>query len=422
MTDFETRAADWLEFHEARGRILAAAGALGSESVSLADALGRALASEVRSLWALPPWDNSAMDGYAVRGTDIEGARKNDPVELRVIDRVMAGESTDFTLERGQAVRIMTGGPVPNGADTIVRVEHTDAEEETSGRVRIFEDSDRGRHIRPGGQDWEADQVALRTGTTVTPGAVGVLAAAGATSVEVVRRPGVAVLPTGDELFDIESEREPEGPPGAIPESNSHMVAAQVAAAGGLPRRLAIARDDDSALENAIRDAEASDVLVTIGGASMGEGDRVKRVLDDLGYRQDFWRARIRPGSPVSFGRLPRDDGELWVFGLPGNPASAFVTFEIFVRPFLRKLAGHTEPVRPTLRARAAEPLRTAEHLTHFLRVRVSVTEDGPRAHLSGPQGSGLVSSLGTTNGLAVVPVGVRTVDVGEPVDVIPLD
>jgi len=420
VTEFESRAADWLEFDEARRRILGAARPLEQETVSLESAPGRALAVDVFSPWALPPWDNSAMDGYAVIGEDVAGASEDSPVELEVVDRVMAGEVSAFTLKTGQAVRIMTGGPVPAGADSVVRVEHTDREEQ-AGRVRILSDDDRGRHIRPGGQDWPAGGVALRAGTTIAPGTVGVLAAAGAVSVPVRRQPTVGVLPTGDELFDVTAPK--DGPePNGIPESNSHMIVAQVVASGGVGRRLSIARDDDASLADAIRAARGLDVLVTIGGASMGEGDRVKRVLDGLGYRQDFWRARIRPGSPFSFGSLALDGRDLWVFGLPGNPASAFVTFEIFVRPFLRALAGHGDPLRPTLRATAAEPLNTAEHLTHFLRVRLERSEDGTTARPNGPQGSGLVSSLGTADGLAVVGVGVRTVDVGQPVDVVLLD
>jgi molybdopterin molybdotransferase len=424
MTDFESRVADWLDVEVAAERILKDARPTEVEEVSPSEALGFGLADDVTARWPLPPWDNSAMDGYAVRGKDIQHATRDIPTELVVVGCVLAGESFSDALQPGEAVRIMTGGPVPAGTDTVVRVEHTD-KEERPGLVRIFDASDHLRNVRPAGQDWRAGDLVLAKGATIGPGTVGVLAAAGALKVPVHRRPVVAILPTGDELFDLEEssglDRGVDNLPG-IPESNSRLLAAQTVEAGGVPRRLGIARDNDEALVAAIDGASGSDALVTIGGASMGEGDRVKRVLDSLGFRQDFWRVNLRPGSPFSFGWLPTQNGELPVFGLPGNPASAFVTFEIFVRPFLRRLGGHPQVQRRVLRVSAGQDLHTARHLNHYLRVALRGSPGSERAFLTGHQGSGLVSSMASADGLAIVPAGTQTLSEGEPVDVLLLN
>lgn len=417
MTDFESRVADWLDITVATDRILKTARPTEVVTVPLSDAHGRGLAADIRSRWPLPPWDNSAMDGYAVRGDDMRGASRDGPIELEVVGRVLAGESFSGTLGPGQAVRIMTGGPVPEGTDTVVRVEHTDQEEQP-GLVRIFDPSDLNRNVRPAGQDWKAGEVVLERGATIGAGALGVLAAAGAATVPVHRAPLLAILPTGDELFDIERLESGETPTG-IPESNGYLIAAQAREAGCVPHRIPIARDHDDALRSALAEAFGSDALVTIGGASMGEGDRVKRVLDSMGFRQDFWRVNLRPGSPFSFGWLPTPQGDLPVFGLPGNPASAFVTFEVFVRPYLRRIGGHLKDHRRTVVVAAGQDLHTARQLTHYLRVVLRGPPGQERAFLTGHQGSGLVSSMAHADGLAIVPAGTETLAEGEPVSVL---
>lgn len=411
-TAFESRPADWLGADEALAAILSGTSPLESEWVTIDEALGRAIAEDVVARWRLPPWDNSAMDGYAVRSEDIRGATAEAPVVLEVVERVWAGERASRTIRAGEAIRIMTGGPIPAGADTVVRVEDTDREEEP-GSVCILDDRDTGRHVRPGGQDWHSGDVVLSTGVTVRPGTVGLLAAAGAARVRVTRQPRVAVLPTGNELFDIESPGDPDG----VPESNSHMVAAQVIEAGGLAHRRARSRDDAQDLREALSAGNA-DVIVTIGGASMGEGDLVKRALDTLPYSPGFWRVKIRPGSPLSFGYLDLEGRRIPVLGLPGNPASAFVTFEVFARPLLRRLGGHGQIRRRIVTARAAEAMHSAEHLTHYLRVTFEEGGDDAVVRLTGPQGSGLVGSLGLAQGLAIVPEGIGSVPAGEQVEV----
>ncbi|HSG47072.1 MAG TPA: molybdopterin molybdotransferase MoeA, partial [Longimicrobiales bacterium] len=283
----------------------------------------------------------------------------------------------------------------------------------------ILRNRDVGRHVRPGGQDTKPGDTVLRRGDSVHAGTVAVLAALGHERVFVHRSPRVALVTTGDELRGPDRYDDVRAGAG-VPESNGPMLAAAVVAAGGLPLPSGIVPDDDKALRDAVAAAADADVLVTVGGASMGEADLVKRVLDGEGFEQDFWRVNMRPGSPFSFGRLPRGDARQPVFGLPGNPASAFVTFEIFVRPFLRALAGHRTVHRLRVRGRAAQEFRGGRR-TLFVRVTLDAAVAPPRVHGTGPQGSGLVRSLATAQGLAVIPA-MATLSPGDDVDVLLLD
>jgi molybdopterin molybdotransferase len=419
-TQFEVRPADWLSLDEAQSRIFTEASRLPAEVVDVQDSLGRALADDLEATATLPPWDNSAMDGYAVIGEDIAGASPSAPVELIVTTALRAGEVRGGPVETGHAIRIMTGAPVPPGADSVVRVEDTDAEA-SPGSVRVLGDRDRGRNIRPAGADMRVGDVVLLAGQVVTPGTVAALSALGLTSVPVVRRPSVAILSTGDELRTPEQYDDVRNGVG-IPDSNGPMLSAAVAHASGIPIRLTSARDDVHDLRERIENASDADVLVTIGGASMGEADLVKRVLDDLGFEQSFWRVRMRPGSPFGFGWLPREGGKQPVFGLPGNPSSAFVTFELFVRPFLLALAGHKHILRRTVRCVAGEPLTGPEDLACLLRVGLDSASHPPAVTLVGPQGSGLVRTLSAAHGLAMLPAGTREIAKGERVDVMLID
>ena len=289
MTRFETLPADWLSVDEAHRAILAHADLLPRERVPMADALGRALAEDLAARTALPPWDNAAMDGYAVRAADIADATDEHPRSLSVIGQVRAGDLPDRELGDGQAIRIMTGAPVPPGADSVVRVEDTDAEG-TEGTVVVIRNRDAGRNVRPGGEDMRPGDVLLRAGCRVGPGHVGVLASLGADTVPVRRRPRVGVLSNGDELAPLDGyQRVLDGT--AIPESNGPMLAAAVAEAGGIAVPLGIALDTEESVEAHLRQAlEADlDVLVTAAGASMGESDLFKRVMDRLG-RTEFLR------------------------------------------------------------------------------------------------------------------------------------
>jgi len=423
MTQFEKRTPDWLSARDAVDRVLSKARPLEPESVTIPESLGRALASGVLARAPLPPWDNSAMDGYAIRGKDAAGATRQSPVTLAVVGETRAGEVAGHALGKGEAIRIMTGAPIPPGADSVIRVEDTDAEG-SSGRVKIFADADVGRHIRPGGQDMQAGQELLPAHSTIGPGQLGLLYASGAPAVDVHRRPRVAVLSNGDELAapgDFQKVLAGRG----IPETNSPTLAAELTMAGAVPIRLGIARDDaqDILAKVEMARAEGADALVTSGGASMGEMDLFKRVLVEAGLSLDFWRVKIRPGTPFSFGFLS-SPGEppLPVFGLPGNPASSFVTFQIFCRPFILRLAGHLRVHRPVVLGSAGQDLASPAHLTHFFRVNLRGDAGVPEAFLTGPQTSGLIQSQGLAQGLAVVPEGVEKIPRGDPVRVILLD
>lgn len=413
---FESRPADWLGVDEALNRVMKGAAPLEALSVALDSSVGFALSEDVVADVTLPPWDNSAMDGYAVRAEDVRGATSSSPVRLAVTRQVRAGDQPGAAVREGEAVRIMTGAPVPPGADSVVRVEDTDAEGDT-GIVRIHDDRDAGHNVRPAGQDMRPSELLLARGHTVSPGSVGVLAAAGRHQVPVHRPASVAILTTGDELRGPDRFAD-VGAGLGVPDSNGPMVAAMVTDAGARPFRLGIAGDDAGALTERIAEAADADVLVTIGGASMGDADLVKRVLDHLDYQHDFWRVRMRPGSPVGFGWLPRGERRQPVFSLPGNPASAFVTFEVFVRPFLRRLGGHSSTERRKVACRAAAPLRTPANLTYFLRVAVEGSAHDATVRLTGSQGSGLVSGLARTEGLTIIQEEVSELEEGDQVTV----
>lgn len=414
------RRADWLSIPEALERIVGAVAPVGTEVVPLEEAGGRTLAESITSPVDHPPWDNSAMDGYAVRAQDIQGAGPDFPITLRVVDDIPAGAFPSLPIGEGEAARIMTGAPVPVGADSVVRVEHTrgGASEDVVGTtVEIVDYSDSLRNIRLRGEDLRTGGVVLEAGRPLRPGEVGLLAMVGRREVVVRRRPRVAILSTGDEL--VGPDRYDEVLAGRrIVDSNSPMLAAALAAAGCQPVPLGIAADDESSLRAHITEALDADALITTAGASVGEFDLVKDVLDAMGYEPDFWRVRMRPGSPFSFGRL----GGLPVFGVAGNPVSVLVTFEVLIRPALRRLLGRESLYGPTLRVTCGERIPGARGMTHFTRVRLSPLRDGGwEARLTGPQGSGILSSVGAANALLVVPEGVPAIEPGGAATALPL-
>ena len=417
MAERRAGQADWLSVREALDRILAAVAPLGAERVPVADAAGRTLAEDIRSPIDHPPWDNSAMDGYAVRAADVRGASRSAPVVLEVIDSVRAGSFAKRSVGPGQAIRIMTGAPMPEGADSVVRVEDTEARPGMPERIAIFDDRDAGRNIRRRAEDLRAVSLVLEAGRVLRPGEIGVLAAVGRAEVAVRRRPRIGILSTGDELAGPEAfEHVRAGR--RIADSNSYALAAAVATAGGVPVRLGIARDDETSLRAHIEAAAGLDALITSAGASVGEHDLVRDVLDRLGLELDFWRVRMRPGSPFSFGRF----GRMLVFGLPGNPVSALVTFEVLVRPALRRMAGRRDVHSRTIRVRVAEPIESKAGLAHFLRVRLEPDgAGGLAARLTGGQGSGIMSSMAEADALLVVPEAVERLAEGEEAVAIPL-
>ncbi len=423
---FEDLEADWLSVESALTRVLAGADPLEAIDLVPTEALGLVLAADVTARALLPAHDNSAMDGYAVRARDVRGAHPDAPVRLAVVGHAVPGPPIAVTVTSGQAVRITTGGPVPPGADSVVRVEHTDREVEP-GTVEIRDDGDVGRNVRPAGRDLRPGDVVARRGERLDPGRIGIVAAAGARSVAVHPPPRVSVVATGDELAGPdELDRVLAGD--AVPEVNGPILSAAVEAAGGVPRTGPAVPDDLDALVARLEAELDADLLVTIGGASMGTGDLVKRALDRLGFRLDFWRVRMRPGSPFGFGYIdrpgaPNGGRPLPVCSLPGNPSSAFVTFELFVRPLLRRLAGRVRAHRPSVDAVAGEVFVAHPSNTMFPRVTLTRDADGTlRAHSAGDQTSGLVHTLARAHGLAVVHPSDHAVEAGDRLRVLALD
>jgi molybdopterin molybdotransferase len=406
------RQPDWIDVASAQTRVLAAIEVLNTESVPLWDAVHRTLAAPVSSPIDQPPWDNSAMDGYATRSNDVASATAETPVRLRVIESVAAGEFPRKALGPGEATRIMTGAPIPDGADTVIRVEHT--REGDTGHVLIVDAMDAGRNLRFRGEDLRTGDTVLLPGRFLRPGEIGVLATVGASQVKVFRRPRVAILSTGNELAEL-SEFAEVLAGRKIVNSNSYSLAAATVGAGAVPMMLGIASDNPASLRDFIRQGFDSDVLVTTAGASVGDHDLVKDVLEELGCRLDFWRVKMRPGSPISFGLIPARDRRIPVFCLPGNPVSALVTFELFVRPALRKMQGRTDVYPSTLRVKVEEHTSSKRGLTHFLRTTLKQNAGAePLARLTGGQGSGMVTSMAYADALLIVPEDRDALEAGE--------
>jgi molybdopterin molybdotransferase len=406
---------DWLSWRAALDSILGHCPTLAVERVDAAGALGRAVAEEVTAVVDHPPWDNSAMDGFAVRADDVRGASRDHPVQLPIADDIPAGSFPSAPLAPGTVARLMTGAPVPDGATGVIRIEHSDGGRE--GTVIFFRDSDAERNIRRRGEDLSTGDVVLRPGDAVTPAVIGALAMQGARDVLVHRRPRVGVLSNGDELADFDEIDEVLAGR-RIMNSNGHALAAQLVTAGAEPVDLGIAADDPDDVRRRLESAADCDALISSAGVSVGDHDQVKAALDGMGMRRIFWRARIRPGSPLTFGLL--GDRPFW--GLPGNPVSAMVTFEVFLRPALRRMAGHRDVETLRITARARKAISSSKDLTHFYRVTLRTGHgELPEAELTGPQGSGILTSMTVADGLLVIPEGVAGVEAGDVVQVIPV-
>jgi molybdopterin molybdotransferase len=394
-----------LTVEEALAQILARARPLATERVDVGHALGRVLAEPVVSRREIPPWPNSSMDGYAVRAADTQRA----PVTLKVVGRVPAGVVPEHPVGPGQAVRIFTGAPLPDGADAVVPQEDVQAEGEA---IRLAQPVSSGAYVRPRGEDVQVGDRVLVPGHPLGAAEVGMLATLGHSPVLVRRRPRVAVLSTGNELADLGTEPGP----GQIPNTNTYSLLAQVEEAGGEPLNLGVARDDLEAIEERIGRSQSADVLISSAGVSVGELDLVREALVRCGADLHLWRVSMRPGKPITFGTL----GTRLVFGLPGNPVSAMVTFELFVRPALLQLAGHQQVARPILRARALDAIANPGFRRGYLRVTLGRDGEAITARLTGEQGSAILRSMVLADGLAVVP-GDTVVAKGDWVDVIVL-
>jgi molybdopterin molybdotransferase len=400
---------------EASARILEHIGRMPPERVPLLDALGRVLAAPAVAPLTLPHWDNSAMDGYAVRGADVAAATAERPVTLPVAETIAAGGFASRALRAGEAMRIMTGAPIPEGADSVVRVEDTDG---GTARVEIRNARDAGRNIRARGEDLREGDVAVPAGSVVGAAQIGVLASIGQAAVDVHRRPRVAILGSGDELVDL--DRFHEALAGRkIVASNGWTLTALVREAGGEPVNLGIAGDTPESLRAHVVRAAGCDLLVTTAGISVGEFDYTRDVLGALGTDIKFWKVRMRPGAPLGFGLLA--GGQPWI-GLPGNPVSTMVTFELFVRPAILRMLGHVRVFRRPVPVVLEEPVSIGARLTHFLRAILRVGEDGRLlARLTGAQGSGILTSMARANALLVVPEERPRCEAGETLHAIPL-
>jgi molybdopterin molybdotransferase len=403
-----------LSVPEASARILEHIRPLPTERVPVLDALGRVLAESVHAPMTLPAWDNSAMDGYAVRGADIEAATAERPARLRVLETVAAGAFATRPVGAGDAIRIMTGAPLPEGADTVVRVEDTDAGTTT---VLVRDARDARRNIRPRGEDFREGDLLLGAGATLGPAQLGILASVGRAAVDVHRRPRIGILGSGDELVDIDRFHEVLAGR-KIVSSNGYTLHALVRDAGGEPMNLGIAADTPASLRAHFDRAAGCDLVLTSAGVSVGEFDYTREVVESLGAEMKFWKVRMRPGAPLGFAVL----GSMPWIGLPGNPVSAMVTFELFVRPVVRRMLGHTRLFRRPIPVLLEEPVSIGARLTHFLRCIVSTRDDGTAtARLTGPQGSGILTSMSRANALLVVPEDRPRVEAGELLHALPL-
>jgi len=399
-----------LSVAEAQKIILEAAAPLGAETVPSADGLGRALAEAVVSGRTLPPEDNSAMDGYAVRAADLA----TPPVALPVVYEVPAGVHAPRPLERGEAARILTGAPLPPGADAVVRQEDTEREGAT---VRFVISPEPGAHIRRAGEDVEQGAAVLDAGTCLGPAHLGMLASLGRTSVAVHRRPRVALLSGGNEL--VEPDGDVTG--GRIVSSNSYTLAAACREIGADPSYLGIARDEPADIERRLRAGLNCDALVSSAGVSVGDHDHVRSVLEGLGCRLVFWGVKMKPGYPFVFGRFEGKPGPL-VFGLPGNPVSAMVTFEELVRPALLAMAGHRALHRPRIVATLGETLTKKAGRLHFVRVCLERQGHEVVARTAGNQSSGVLRSMTQAQGLLIFPAEATRIGEGEPAQVQVID
>lgn len=384
---------------------------LGLESVDITSALGRVIGEDIAARSGNPPWDNSAMDGYALRAADAKGASSENPVKLSVLYDLPAGSVPQGPIGAGQAVRIMTGAPVPQGADAVVMVEKT---ESGDGFVIVKAEPRGNENIRKTGEDFKTGDIVIRCGSLIRPAEVSMLATVGVPFVMVHKRPRVAVISTGDELCDII-----EAPGlGKISNSNGYALAALVAASGAVPIQLGIAKDTKESLRHKLTAALSADCIISSGGVSVGDYDFVKDVLKDMGSSMIFWKVAMKPGKPLAFGVI----GGKPAFGLPGNPISSMVAFEQFVRPTLMKMAGKTALFRQTFKASLTKDIKIKPGRMNFIRAELKASENGFTVTPLDGQGSGMILTMVRANSFVIVPQDSTGFKEGEVVKVQPFD
>jgi len=367
--------------------------ALGAERIPMVEALGRVLAENISSSRDIPGFDNSAMDGYAVRAADLAKASDASPVKLRVVETVGAGQMPARRVSAGEAVRTMTGAPIAEGADAIVAVERTRG---TGDLVEFLAPAENSAFIRARGEDLRLGELVMSAGKTLTPADLGMLASVNRAMVEVIRRPRVAIVATGDELVDVD-----QTPTGAqIVNSNAYALAGAIREVGAEAVILKVARDDAGEIRERLAEAMTFDVVLSTGGVSVGQFDHVKGALDELGMRQLFHGVAQKPGRPLKFGTA----GYRPIFGLPGNPVSTLVCFYLYARPAILKMSGRGRVGLPRIDARCAVDIKISKDLTEFVRVKLERGADGWLATPTGSQGSGILSSLSRADGLLIGP------------------
>jgi molybdopterin molybdotransferase len=417
-----------LSVEEALQKILAEVNVLEAESVPIMESLGQVLAEDVISDINVPPLDNSAMDGYAVRSEDIKGASEKTPKILRVIDMVLAGGISSKEVTPGTAIRIMTGAPIPPGADSVVQFEDTDDQKskdypnQRAEQVNVFAETKTGQNIRLAGENVARGKVILKKDTVIRPAEMGLIASIGQSQVKVIRRPVVAVLSTGNELVEVDKPL----PEGKIHDSNAYSIAGLVKRYGCIPKMLGIARDDEKELVEKLKQAQDADIVLTTGGVSMGDYDMVKDILARDG-EMVFWKVRVKPGKPLAFGKIKGKDKNgkeksIPHLGLPGNATSCMVSFELFVRPALLKMMGKKNLVKPSVNAIIENTIKNDAGRRIYDRVIVEKRDGHYYARLTGPQGSGILTSMSLANGLVIIPEEQDIVNEGDIVQTLMLD
>jgi len=384
---------------------------LGLEKVNILDARARVIGEDVFATRNIPPSDNSAMDGYAVRHIDTKGATRVNPLRLKVIEEIPAGKVPQKRLKKGEVSRIMTGAIIPGAADAIVRQEDT---KKIGKKVIIYTSVKEGQDIRFAGEDVQKEELVISKGSIISPAQIGMLASLGRAFVSVYQKPRVAIIATGDELVDIENDP----PPAKIVNSNSYSLAAQVMECGAIPLILGIAKDKKSELQEKFKTALHADLIISSGGVSVGDFDLVKDVMGEIGNAMHFWQVAMKPGKPLAFGSIKG----IPIFGLPGNSVSAMVSFEQFVRPYLLKMQGHTKIFRRTIKALSSQEIQKKKGVRHFIRAIVKKEESQYVAAITGEQGSGILKSMVLANALIVLKENETKIKKGDPVTVQLLD
>ncbi|MFC1623981.1 gephyrin-like molybdotransferase Glp [Candidatus Omnitrophota bacterium] len=383
-----------LKVEDALKTIVSGINILPSEEVSLTDSLDRVLREDIYADCDVPLLDNSAMDGYALKSSDTRGASKTKPRTLEVIHDLKAGYVAKEVLKDNQAIRIMTGAPIPDGADSVIIVEET--EKEGKDRARIFKEVKLRENIRERGEDIKKGEKVIKKNTLLNSAHIGLLASLGKTKIRVTKKPKVAILATGDEVIDVGEKLEP----GKLRSSNTYTLYSQVLKCGGIPKNLGIAKDNPEELENRLKQGLDCDLIVTSGGVSVGDYDLVKPILAKIGTDMKFWKVAMRPGKPLVFGRL----GDRFIFGLPGNPVSSMISFEVFVRPTILKLSGQELDKRCEVDAILEEDVKKKKDLRYFLRAETRWEDGTYHTRTTGPQGSGILKSMALANSLIVLP------------------